>query len=218
MLRSIAVCTIAVLLPSLALADDDSRSFAERAKVYAFDDQVRLYGLPTKDTEGNLKYFDVVMTIKIGPNGKPKRATLSPVPSSTANATTFFPGTYAGAGVTCVLGVTDQSGQQRLDLLCDDDADPTKNPSVTWYAGAFNDNPFLPTLLDRSIDLVPGHEDMAWGLIGNAEGFSDFTDCLEGTASTGVTAAAQVGANLVLTYFRSDSQANCSVALLRLEN
>lgn len=56
MLRSIAVCTIAVLLPSLALADDDSRSFAERAKVYAFDDQVRLYGLPTKDTEGNLKY------------------------------------------------------------------------------------------------------------------------------------------------------------------
>jgi hypothetical protein len=92
----IGLLIIAILVPTLALAQTPT-AFTERSKGIATGEEIHLYGLPTIDSKGRTRYYDVTITIDVRNSGRlATTATVSSVAAPRVRTNEFVPGEYTG--------------------------------------------------------------------------------------------------------------------------
>ena len=106
------------LVPTLALAAP--KAMLEKSATYALDSTIRSFRVPTQDSAGNIKYYDVTITLTIDSNGKPTAAVVSSNPSLSVVQGVIQPGTYRAAnGATCtVTNITLNNGRIQSFFRC----------------------------------------------------------------------------------------------------
>jgi hypothetical protein len=196
-------------LPTSALAQSNE-AFAEKSKIVAGGNVIRLYGLPGKDSEGKINYWDTTITLEIGPNGKPTgRSLTESVRQARPRSTEFVPGTYADANnnYTCTLQNSAFNGRTQFDLLCNHVSGNFY--SSTWYTGLIAGHPWEVDLVNAGLNTLPGNEEYSWGRhMHNSGAFS----CLN---VGNLFAARQVGNTLAIVNYATDTVINCQFTLFK---
>lgn len=183
-------------------------SFAERSQHTVDGQQIRLFGLPTTDANGKVKYYDVTVSLTIGANGRPaSSAAVETAPSPKVKATEFLPGAYVALsdGVPCTLVNSPFSGRVQYDLRCTrSDGDLI---TMTWYNGPIAGHPLEALLVNAGLDTLPGNEEYSWGRVTFTNAGSQF-GCL--TTFGHLFGARQVGDLLTLSNYVDNVSLNCT--------
>lgn len=200
----------AAALPMSASAQSNE-AFAEKSKIVAGGNVIRLYGLPGKDAEGKIRYWDTTITLEIGPTGKPTgKSTTESVRQAKPNSTEFVPGTYADANATytCTLQNSAFNGRTQFDLLCTH-INTGNFYSTTWYTGLIAGHPWEVDLVNAGLNTLPGNEEYAWGR--HMSGSNAFSCLLVGS----LVSARQVGNTLSIVNYHNDTNINCQFTLFK---
>ena len=109
---------VAAIAPALAMAAPNT--LLEKSATYALDNQYRSYRVPTPDSTGKIKYYDVTVKLTVGPTGiiAPSAivtATLSPNIASMIIA----PGSYDRSRRYDLHGEKDHSDQRPDSVFTD---------------------------------------------------------------------------------------------------
>lgn len=209
LLKTTLPLTFAALLPFAASAQSNE-AFVEKSKVVGGGNVIRLYGLPGKDSEGRIKYWDTTITLEIGANGKPtgNSATVS-VPQARPKSTEFVPGVYtdANGAYSCTLQNSAFNGRTQFDLLCTHVSGNFY--SSTWYTGLIAGHPWEVDLVNAGLNTLPGNEEYSWGRhMHNSGAFG----CLN---VGNLLAARQVGNTLSIINYATDTVINCQFTLFK---
>lgn len=228
-LLSLSVLSLALgvlMLPVPTLAADDLEvsastptAYLERSQIIGTGNQIKVYRLPTTNSNGVVDYYDVTINLNPATIGKPKstaKVTTSPAPEWYTNE--FIPGTYSeGIGsheVNCTVTTAIlNGGRMEVALACKE-----KSGSGTFSGGALSGlisgHPFELDLLAAGIDKIPGYSNYSWGKVGYTWGNYNWWGCL----STGdIMSARQVGNTLVLSGYGDGNEQKCGVSLLKQE-
>lgn len=203
----------ALVVPCSALAA--SELFAERAKVIASGSRIQIFGLPSIDSQGTVKYFDTTIDLKHGDNGRPKKqASVSVVSTPNVDPMGFVPGEYADENVNCRLEKSPFGGQTEVILNCVNEGRGS-TAEVVLYTGPIASNPSAAVLQSRQADQIPGTEQYAWGLTTANSDSGYFGGCL---TDVFITTARQVGDVLVLIRWSSNTPVtqSCTLNLTRV--
>ncbi|MFZ5549913.1 MAG: hypothetical protein ACOZJX_14565 [Pseudomonadota bacterium] len=196
-------------LPVVVLAQSNE-AFIEKSKIVGGGNVLRLYGLPGKDAEGKINYWDTTITLEIGPSGKPTgRSLTESVRQAKPKSTEFVPGTYADANGShsCTLQNSAIIGRTQFDLLCRR-ADGYFYSS-TWYTGPIAGHPWEVDLVAAGLNTLPGNEEYAWGRHMEQGGL---LNCL----NVGhLFSARQVGNTLSIVNYLNDTVINCQFTLFK---
>jgi hypothetical protein len=205
------VALLVACAPLLANAQSNE-AFVEKAKIVGGGNVIRLYGLPAKDANGKLKYWDTTITLEIGSTGKPagNSATVS-VPQAKANSTEFVPGAYAdaGNGYSCNLLNSAFNGRTQFDLHCTSSSGYTY--TATWFTGPIAGHPWEVDLVAAKLDTLPGHDEYAWGRTMYDSGVT-FFGCFNDPE---LLSARQVGNTLSLVNYGSNEVIDCQFTLFK---
>ena len=137
----------------------------EKSQSYALDNYVRAFQVPTMDSNGNIHYYDVTITLGVDTNGKPNpvanvSASLSPVVTTGV----IVPGTYkATDGATCkVINMTLTNGRIQSFFTC------TRKDKVLFELSVATGpitagHPYLNQLVTAGIDKHPDVGTYTWG-------------------------------------------------------
>ena len=203
-----------IMIPTLVQAQTPT-AFTERSKVIATDQEIHLYGLPTKGSDGKTRYFDVTVTLNVRDTGKPAgTAPVSSVPSPRVQPSEFVPGVYTtpvDGGKTCTLTASAFGGRTEFDMHCRYDDYPDRTFTATWYTGPIAGHPLEEQLTAAHLDTLPNNEEFAWGRVG----FSGSTAWFGCFFSPDLFAARQIGDTLTLTNYGNDSTFNCQISLVK---
>ncbi len=205
---------IGTLLPVIAVAATPT-AFLENAEVIAAGTQVRAFRVPTKDANGNIKYYNLTINLTVGSDGKfgttaAATSTLSP----TTLSNQFVAGTYTdnkGTNAkTCTVSTSVLNGGRiEVALSC-----KTPNDfifSAAWATGIISGHPFELDLKAAGIDKIPGYQNYSWGKTSYPEGGS-WWSCF---SANDIISARQVGNTLSLTNYKADNIADCGITLIR---
>lgn len=201
--------TAVAFLPALVLAATPT-AFTERSTVIATGEEIHLYGLPTKDSTGKTRYFDVTITLDVnGTTGKPAAAAVvGAVRSPVIKTSEFVPGSYPGSGgEECTLVPSAFAGRTEFDLHC---VNGGNTLTATWYTGPIAGHPLEAQLTAAGLDTLPGHEEFAWGRVGFGRYW--FGSCF---FDHQLFAARQIGTALTLTNYGNDTAFDCQTTLFK---
>lgn len=204
---------VALVIPGPVFAA--SELFAERANVIASGDKIQIFGLPSIDSNGAVKYFDTTITLRHGDNGRPKKAAAVDVATSPrVDPMGFVPGMYEDENVSCKLDKSPFGGQTEVILNCTD-ATKVTTAEVVVYTGPIASNPSSAILIEEQADQIPGTEQYAWGLTTDHTGSANFGGCLDNGF---ITTARQIGDLLVLIRWSANNPVaqSCSLNLNRV--
>jgi hypothetical protein len=213
----LGVLLMAILVPTLALAQPPT-AFIERSKVIATGEEIHLYGLPTLDSTGRTRYYDVTVTIDVRNSGRPATtATVSSVASPRVRTNEFVPGEYTGltngAGATCTLASSPFAGRTEATLHCVLNSNPGHTIDIQWYTGPIAGHPLEPQLTDAGLDALPGNAEYAWGRVGFSSTHLWF-GCFNAPE---LVAARQVDDTVTVTNYGNDTTFDCQTNVFKLE-
>lgn len=210
MLQRIALLGLALAVPSLAAAQPSA--FAERGKVIAEGRQIKIFGLPTLNNNGEFKFFDVIIELAIGGAGKPnaRASVVSTATQIEPSPIEFAAGVYGDPLTLCSVVVSDaQAGRRLIAINCTDRSAPSRTTGVQLFTGPISGHPLQDVLEAAGIDTIAGAAAFSWGRVNGTTGGG--VSCVD----SGVVGAVQVGDTLFLSEYGSDSGLNCGVALAR---
>ncbi len=195
--------------PAAAAASDTA--FAERSQVIAAGRNVMLYGLPTTDSTGAFKYYDVTLTMQVNDKGVPtSSAAVVSVKSPTPRTSLFVEGSYVGSnGETCNLVTSSFAGRIEVDLRC---TAGSYSSSFTWYTGPIIGNPLQTRLVAAGLDQLIDNDQYAWGDMASRNNGAIWFGCF---VPPNLISARQVGGNLSLTNYVSGNTAICQTELTK---
>jgi hypothetical protein len=197
-------------LPGLASAE--SQAFAERSKVIAKGNQIFLYGLPTKNSSGDVtKYYDVTVTLNVGGAGKPNsRAGVEVAQPPGVDQADFAEGLYLRETAVCQLSAEPSGGRTAVSLNCVRNADPSDSFDFLWFTGPIDETHPAKARLDAvGIGRSAANDLLAWGTVNGSEGNSQFiTPCSLGVNQ--VISARQIDSVLIVTLYNSTGAVACS--------
>lgn len=207
-----AFASTLLLAGTAALAAEAPQTmFLERAETQASGAQIRSYGVPTTDSTGLVKYWDVTVDLTVGTGGKPVgNATVTAVAQPKVRTNRLVPGTYTDTwGSGCTLQTTILGdGRQEAAGTC------TSNNGYQWNFtvdnGDIPGHPYELQLLAAGIDKIPGYRDYNWGIDGTIVGGTYYGSCFYTNA---VIAARQVGTQIVITRYGNDNISDCAGTL-----
>lgn len=202
------------LVPTLALAAP--KAMLEKSATYALDSTIRSFRVPTQDSAGNIKYYDIMVTLTINAQGQPTGATLtssqSPNPPTSG---VIVPGTYrTPSGATCtVTNINLSNGRIQSFFTC---ANGSTQFQMSLATGSVaNGHPFLRELLAAGIDKLSDVNTYTWGLTSNGNSGS-IGNC--NYFSQGYPVGAKTNGNqLILSAFNYISPADfiCSATFVK---
>ncbi len=115
------VFAVSALFPVIAAAAVPT-AFLENAEVIATGKQIRAFRVPTKDVNGNVKYYDLTINLNVAADGKfgTTAASIVSALSPTVLANQFIAGTYIdNMGATCTLSTSVlNGGRTEVSLTC----------------------------------------------------------------------------------------------------
>lgn len=207
--RSPVTLALATLIAGAAHAQSTPAAYVERSQVLPTGNLIHAYRVPTTDTEGKLRYFDVTVELFVNDKGKfASSANVVAVTSPKVLGNKFIPGTYTSpTGVVCTVNASIlSSSRQQGAVSC---ASGDKPFSASWVTGLIEGHPFELDLRAAGIDKIEGYADYAWGKIGSTPSTVWF-----GCMSTGeVVSAVQSGDQLTLGGYDLSNIQKCSVTL-----
>lgn len=171
--RSGAVLTAlgVALTPTLAAAAPTT--MLEKSATYAFDKEFHSFRVPTTDSTGKIKYYDVVIKLTVGTTGvisptATVTATLSPSPPTSQ---VIVPGTYKASDNT-VCTVTNfnlTSGRIQSHFSCNTPTNLLWEMEVT--TGTISSgHPYLTQLVAAGIDKLIDAATYSWGIVTTGNG------------------------------------------------
>jgi hypothetical protein len=209
-LRALLPCALGIALPAGAANPPDT-SYAEKSSIVGTGQVIHLYGLPTTDVTGALKYYDVTLTLTVNDNGVPTNAALAAVKSPTAKTNQFVPGTYGGPnGETCTLQTSAFGGRVAVDLSCT--VTNGMSSSFSWWTGPIAGNPLETQLVAAKLDQLPGNEQYAWGRMNFRSANVYWFGCM---LPNDLVSARQVGNTISITDYRNDNIVDCASQIIK---
>lgn len=166
---SLAIFTLLATLLPVAGYPATPRILLEKSASYALDDQVRAFRVPTINSSGKVKYYDVTIQLGVDQNGK-----LLPTAAVTANASpkvktgVIQPGTYkANDGTVCdVTNMTLANGRVQSFFRCTGVAINAKYFELSAATGLVSDgHPYLGVLHDGGADKLTDVDTYTWGTV-----------------------------------------------------
>lgn len=198
----------AIVLP-IAAAAATPAVYLERGQTQASGNQVRSFNVPTTDSNGMIRYFDVTVDLNVLDNGRlgPSAAVAAVASPKKVVTNLFTPGKYVDAiGNECTVGVgTMPSGRQETSLSC---SGTSGIWNATWDNGDIAGHPFELQLRAAGIDQIPGYNNYAWGIDGlttNAYAGCFYTNDIVG--------ARQVGNQIVVSRYGAVNTSTCGNTL-----
>ena len=205
--RGIAILPALASLWAPGWAAAAPQAMLEKSANYAFGNEVRAFRVPTTDSAGKIKYYDVVIKLTVGQTG---------VIGSTANVTAtsslnpptsvnIVPGTYkASDGTVCTAtNFTLTSGRIQTNFLC---VTPTAyNWEFSVVTGLITaGHTYLTQLVAAGVDKLADAPTYSWGAVttgnGRVAGCSYFNNGY-------IVGAKTNGNQLVLSIFRASAPA-----------
>jgi len=205
----------ATLLPAAALAATPA-AMLEKSMSYAIGNEVKAFRVPTQNSAGTIKYYDVTVELTVNNDG-----TLNPLADVTAalspSVTTGVipPGTYkAPDGATCsVTNMTLTNGRIQSFFTCTRTNSNRFEMSVAT-GGVTAGHPYLALLQASGIDKLGDASTYTWGTITNG----DFNVGSCGNFGTAFRVGAKTNGNqLILSVFNSNAPATfrCSATFTK---
>lgn len=205
-----------ILLPSLAVAAPTT--MLEKSANYVFGNEVRAFRVPTTDSAGKIKYYDVVIKLTVGQTGviastATVAATLSPAPATTQ---VIVPGTYkASDGTTCTItNMTATSGRIESNFLC-------KTGTASWEmkvaTGPISSgHPFLTQLVAAGMDKLSDAATYSWGYV-TGSGRIAACDYFGFNGTNNIIGIKTNGSQIILSSFSNNSPATfrCNGTLIK---
>jgi len=145
----------------------------EKSATYVFGKEVRSFRVPTTDSTGKIKYFDIVIKLSVGSTGTiastaTVTATASPAPPATQ---VIVPGTYKASDntVCTVTNFTLTSGRVQSHFDC------TTPTSYRWEmelaTGPIGTgHPYLAQLVAAGVDKLSDAATYTWGVMTTGNG------------------------------------------------
>lgn len=198
---------LAALVPGAALAAPAAQ--LDKSATYAFGNEVRAFRVPTTDSTGKIKYYDIVIKLSVGTAGTiastaTVTATASPAPPATQ---VIVPGTYKASDntVCTVTNFTLTSGRVQSHFNCNT---PTgylwEMELATGPIGT--GHPYLAQLITAKVDKLSDAATYTWGVVTTGNG--KVAACSYFNANW-VVGAKSNGQQIVLSAFHpSPSSAN----------
>ncbi len=204
----------ATLLPAAALAATPA-AMLEKSMSYAIGNEVRAFRVPTRDSAGKIKYYDVTVELTVNNDG-----TLSSLADVTAalspSVTTGVipPGPYkAPGGETCtVTNMTLTNGRIQSFFTCN-------RSSVQWElsvatGGISAGHPYLALLQASGVNQLADAATYTWGDITN--GYFTVGSCANYWYNQSYVVGAKTNGNqLILSIFGADASSQCSATFTK---
>ncbi len=213
LLHAVSIAFCSYCTPAAAQSGE-ADLFVHDAQDVGTADTIILYDLPTRTSDGKVRYWDT--TIVIGADaatGKPNTVSVSAVKAPAVKRSEFQTGTYtpssAGASPNCTVTASPFAGRTQFDLRCI----PSSGPDyvATWYTGPIAGHPFESALRAAGLDLIPGSSEYSWGQV-LTNGSNTYYGCFNFGE---LISARQIGDQLTLINWDDDDQINCQQAYNR---
>jgi hypothetical protein len=202
----------ATLLPAAALAATPA-AMLEKSMSYAIGNEVKAFRVPTRDSAGKIKYYDVTVELTVNNDG-----TLNPLADVTASPSPNIPtgaippGTYkAPGGETCsVTNMTLTNGRIQSFFTCDRASHSWEMSVAT--GGITAGHPYLAQLKASGIDKLPDASTYTWGTITNDSFLVGSCGYYNESWRVG---AKTNGSKLILSIFGSNASFQCSATFTK---
>jgi len=180
----------------------------EKSATYVFGNEVRSFRVPTTDSTGKIKYFDIVIKLSVGSAGTiastaTVTATASPAPAATQ---VIVPGTYKASDntVCTVTNFTLTSGRVQSHFNCNT---PTGNLwEMELATGPIGTgHPYLSRLVLSGIDKLGDAATYTWGEVTTGNGRVAGCDYFNEDYPIG---AKSNGNQIILSAFNYNAPAN----------
>lgn len=171
------------------------------SEITGIDDKVYIFGVPTTDSAGKRKTFDVVIDLTAMGDGTPATSalvtsTLSPGLASSK----IVPGAYrsVAAGTCRVVNFALRNARVQSQFQClDDSGNPFEASVVSGTVGP--GHPFETQLKRNNIHTRPDVGNMTWGLV--TKGGSQIGACGHGLSLGRIASAQQFGNQIAFSLW-----------------
>jgi len=196
-MRQAAVLVLALAAPVAAQAQT---AYLEQSGITGFGTARQIARLPTMDSSGKIKYWDVVIDLSVAAGGKPSVASTTATMSAPLVTDHFVPGRYSvqyGTAATQYGTLTEgvgSGGSTVWSLTMDTSPDGDFPAQATWQTGA--PSPDVATRLANAKVGIDPNASYGLTVVGNhlnvGYGFN---------ADNGLLAAEQISGNLTLKSY-----------------
>jgi hypothetical protein len=175
----------------------------EKSATYALNNKVHAFRLPTTDSNGVLRYYDVDVQLNVNANGTITTATITKsVSSPTVGTVNVVPGTYLETGTTdkcTVTNITLPNGRIQSFFKCNNGTALFEISVATGTISA--GHPFQTELTGQGVNLKSDVNTYSWGFITN--GALNLGTCGAYSASTAYPIGVKTNGNqLIVSVFR----------------
>lgn len=207
-----SLALLAALAPSVSLAAPPT-VMLEKGQTFAFGNQVKGFQIPTQDSTGKIKYYDMTVTLTVNDDGTVNpfagvTATLSPV----VKTGVITPGTYKSAdgNTSCkVTNMTLTNGRIQSFLTC---THGSYISGVSLATGAITaGHPYVAELTYSGIPQRTDVQTQTWGIVtGGSFAASNSCRLYSAKYPIGVKTDGKMLELSVYSYGSSGSSFNCS--------
>lgn len=166
--RKLATLTLlSALVPAISLAAP--RALLEKGQTFALDNEIRGFQIPTIDSFGKIKYYDMTVTLTVNDDG-----TVSPIAdvvtsiSPTVNTRALIPGTYKsidGRTVCKITNITLTNGRIQSFVNCRGSSTLSE---LSFASGAVTaEHPNYPDLVAAGVNKRTDVNTQTWGIVTN---------------------------------------------------
>jgi hypothetical protein len=212
---AIAAAMAAQVGPAFAQATNPGLRL-QYSEITGIEDKVYIFGVPTTDSAGRRRSFDVVIDLTAMSDGTPATSALvtsrlSPTPPLSPK---IVPGAYKSnrEGTCTITNFALRSGRTQSQMRCLADAGSAFE--ITLVTGGISaGHPFETQLKAAGINTRPDVTSYIWGLV-TLGVVGNFGGC--GTMYGGsIIGGQQAGNNLTLSLFNTAGEFKCSTTLIK---
>lgn len=206
---------LSALIPTIGLAAP--RAMLEKAQTYALDSQVRAFQVPTVDSTGKIKYYDMTIKLTVKNDGS-----LNPIANVTARQSpsirtgVLVPGVYktASGSLSCKLtNIPLTNGRIQSFFTCKDTGNNYSELSVVTGLVATG-HPYFSELSSFGVSKRSDVNTQTWGITTNSTLY--LSDGCYGNVNIPISAKTD-GSSLILSIYSTSAPSifNCSSTLIK---
>ncbi len=209
-LYHLVVMVLGVFIASPSFAATPT-AYLENAQIFATGKQFQAFRVPTVDSDGKVKYYNLTIDLDVLSDGTINSLpTLASEIALTTSSNKFIPGTYSdGLGTTCTVVTTVlPGGRTEAAISCSRCC--TAHLQANWITGPASKHPFEVQLRAAGIDKLSYYNNYSWGIVGNGDG--NWWGCID---PNDVISAGQIGNTLVIAGFNTANVQKCAVNMAK---
>jgi hypothetical protein len=195
-----------MVLPTLTQAAVP-RAMLEKSTTYALDNTFHGFRVPTVDSAGAIRFYDVKVNLVVNADGSVSpNALVTSALSPTVGTVNVVPGTYQESGGVDKCLVTNMkllNGRTQSFFRCTNGAVVTNTFEFSVVTGPITaGHPFVNQLLAKKVNLLTDVTTQTWGIVTTQNGFT-LGACAQGAADGFAIGAKTNGSQLVISILNA---------------